>query len=104
MEITITTNQPALCSFLKAGFPAGVEVRSTHLDERRGVDLNLSANIDFKLVIDLSEIIAYSFASWLVSKALVLKGSHCVKINGKNIAIDDSNAIDLIANEIDNKK
>jgi hypothetical protein len=101
-QTTITTNNPLLHGFLNADTPIGVKIISEPPTERRGVDFGVVINIDF--VIELSRISEVLFIAWLIKRSERIRGKHTVNINNKQIPIDDPEAIELIAKEIEDKK
>ncbi len=101
-QITITTNNPLLYGFLNADTPIGVKIISEPPTERRGVDFGVVINIDF--VIELARISEVLFIAWLIKRSERVRGKHTVNINNKQIPIDDPEAIELIAKEIEDKQ
>jgi hypothetical protein len=101
-QTTITTNNPLLHGFLNADTPIGVKIISEPPTERRGVDFGVVINIDF--VIELARISEVLFIAWLIKRSERIRGKHTVNINNKQIPIDDPEAIELIAKEIEDKK
>ncbi|MFH2047042.1 MAG: hypothetical protein ABIK92_18085 [Pseudomonadota bacterium] len=103
-HISIITNCQALQPYLNSDIPDGVKITSPPPREKRGLDFNITVNLDIQLVIDLTKITATALAAWIVKKSLAMKGNHRVNINGKQISVDGPKAIDLITNEIEEKK
>ena len=101
-QISITTDIPALRSFLNADLPGGVKIISGHPPERR--DLSFIVNVEINLVVDLAKIAKYVFAAWLINRARLLKGNHKINIDSQQISVDDPEAIELVTKEIEGKK
>ena len=99
--ISITTDNPALYGFLKSNLPDGVQIISDSPYEGRGIDIVIAT--DIKIVIDLAVIAKYAFAVWLIKYARTLKGKHKININRQQIPVDDPEAVDLIAREIEDE-
>ncbi len=103
-EIIISTSQTFLYSFLNADLPEGVNIISEAPIERRGIDWNISVNFDIKLTIDLTKITAFAFATWLFNRIRRPKKEIEININCKQIPIDQTEAIEFIKKEIENKQ
>lgn len=100
--ITITTDSPHFYSFLKHDMPDGVKIISEQPLQHRGA--GVSINVDIQLVIDVAQITPYLVAAWLAPKCLKAIG-HCnMNINRKQLPIDQANAIEFVAKEIEEKK
>lgn len=105
MDVSINTNLPPLYGFLNSELPEGVKIISEPpLEQRGGPDWNIDVSIDINLVIDLAKIAPYALAAWLVGGARRLKGNHKININGKQIPVDNPDAIELVTKEIENEK
>lgn len=102
--LTITTNQPSLYSFLNADIPEGVKITSEPPIERRSIDWNISVNVDINLAIDLTKITALAFALWLFNRIKRPQKEIEIKINCKEIPVDQSKAIEFITKEIEHEK
>jgi hypothetical protein len=100
-KISLMTNIPALYGLLNADLPNGVAIISKRPIEKK--DVSFDVIIKITLTVDLTKILAIAFAAWLCKRSKRLKGKHKVDINGKQISIDQSDAIELIAKEIEDK-
>jgi len=104
-RISIITDNSVLYSALNADTPNGVKIISKPPIEQRGDGLHyyqFVINID--IVVDVAKILPYVFAAWLIKRSKILEGKHNVNINNKQIPVDDPEAIELIAKEIEDKK
>lgn len=99
--ISITTQTPELYSFLKYDLPNGMAIVSSPPISKRGLDVNISFNID--IAINLKTIAGAVVAAWIVPKLRQFKCGHKTKVNGKQISVDNPNAEELIAKEIEQK-
>jgi hypothetical protein len=99
-KVTLTTDQSALYGFLKARLPRGVEISSQPSEAR---DLERTVSIDITFVVDLAEIMPLAFVVFLVNRTRRLRGTHTVKINGKEISLDLPHAVELVTKEIEQK-
>jgi hypothetical protein len=102
--ITISTTHPALYGLLKSDLPEGVRIISEAPMERRSFDWNITISFDIKFTIDLTYIAAVAFAIWLSKHIRRPKREIETKINGKQIPIDQSEAIEFIAKEIEHEQ
>jgi hypothetical protein len=103
-ELIITTNQPSLHYFFNADIPEGVKIISDPPIERRGIDWNIIINVDITLAIDLTKITALAFALWLFKHIRRPQREIEIKINRKQIPIDQSEAIKFITTEIEHEQ
>lgn len=103
-QLSITTNQPALHSFLNADIPEGIKIISAPPIEKRGIDWNIVVNLDINLRIDLTKITAIAFALWLLKRIRRPQKEIEIKINRKQIPINQSEAIEFITKEIEHEQ
>ena len=100
-QISITSNSPALHSYLNADLPNGVKIISEPPIERKGIGLDIVINID--IIVDLTKITALACVVWLCNRSRGLKGEHKVNINDKQIPIDHPEAVELITKQVEHK-
>jgi len=98
-KISITTDTPALYGLLNSDLPYGVQIISDSPYEGGGFEL--SRTTDIQIVADLVKIEKDNFVAWLISRTRVLKGKHKIKVNDKEIPVDDPEAVELITKEIE---
>jgi hypothetical protein len=103
-QLIVETNFPPLASALSRSAPLGVVVTSRQPMEKRGIDVNMTINLDVKLLIDLTKISAIVCATWLARSIRRGKPEIKVRLNGKNIPEDEAAAIKFIAREIGSER
>jgi hypothetical protein len=105
MNLDVKTNFPLMSAYLNGDLPDGVRITSgpSYLT-RSAPDFNVDINITVSLVVDLAKIAPFVFAAWLVKRTRSAKGNHQIHIKGKQIPVEQSDAIDLIAKEIDSEQ
>ena len=103
-HITISTTEPALHMFLMVDLPEGVKIISKPPTQRRSIDWNVSFNVNITLAIDLTTITIPALAIWLFTHIRRQRREIEAKINGKQFPIDQSEAIEFIAKEIEHKQ
>ena len=102
MNITINTDAPKLHRFLTWEMPAGVKELSPPPREYKGIDVDVSINID--LAIDLYKISKLVLSAWLFRTLTSQRGNHKININGKQITIDQAKIEEVLQKAIDQEK
>ncbi|MCP4608873.1 MAG: hypothetical protein GY845_09185 [Planctomycetes bacterium] len=102
MDMQIQTDQAIMYSLLRSDLPDGIQIISPPPIEGRAVDWVV--HIDIDLSIDVLTVSIPVLLLWLRNSLGRLTGNHKVKVNGKQIPINDPKAEDLIANEVNKQK
>ena len=101
-KISITTDNPALYSLLKADLPDAVQIISDSPLEKYSLEPPLTT--DIQIVVDLAVIGKNNFVAWLINRARVLKGKHKININRQHIPVNNPEAVELLIKEIEDKE
>ena len=102
-QIVIESDKPELYRYLKSGSPSGMTLEPK-LPMRTQRDVTIPTTIEFIVNIDIAEIIRNAGLIYLLTKIKRTGGKTKLTVNGKQITVNDSNAIELIAKEIENEK
>jgi hypothetical protein len=101
-EIIVTANFQHLGSLISSDAPQGVSVIFEPPVERRAVDFNVVVNVDITLAIDLGTVSVAVVSAWLV-RHFHKKSKLEITVNGKEVPKIESQAKELIENEINQK-
>jgi hypothetical protein len=82
--------------------PEGVQVTSPPPKEYKGIDVDVSVNIE--IAIDVYKISKLVVVAWLAKKLLSQSGSHKIIIDGRQITIDQSKIEEELQKAIDYEK
>ena len=102
-SLALSTNFPPLGALLNGDAPDGIRVLFTPPIERRDISVSVNVNFDIQLVIDASKIAAIIFAAWFVRHIRGRGRDIEVRLNGKQIPKDETEAIEFVVREIENQ-
>ena len=101
-KISIKTDNPALYGLLNSDLPCGVQITSK--SPYKGGGFELSRTTDINIMVDFAKIEKDNLVAWLISRTRLFEGDHKIKINRQQIPINDSEAVELLIKEIEDKE
>ena len=104
LKITASSGNSRLYRILQSDLPEGVKIVSPPPKETRDWGTPYSVSINIEIVADLSVIAEVAFATWLIECCTKRpRGNEKININGKQISVNDPEAIELVTKEIEDK-